>query len=167
MPLPTMISALITVLDEAIDGPADPKTTWFTTNAPGSGLLGALAGITAEQASRKLPMHQHTIASHAAHTRFGLAAASLWLTGEHLNLDWDTSWVPTTVSDAGWRDLQAAIARDHGLLRHAMQGVTADSKALCGAIGSVAHVAYHLGAIRQLIPLVADRRTIGGGTAAD
>jgi hypothetical protein len=76
-----------------------------------------------------------------------------WTAGENpfANADWSTSWKKTTVSDAEWQ------TRRDELRAEANRWLTALGRPremqeieLNGVIGSIAHLAYHLGAIRQI-----------------
>jgi hypothetical protein len=82
-----------------------------------------------------------------------------WAAGEDpfADADWSASWRQTTVSDAQWTRLRAAL-RDEAqrwiaALRAPRQVSTVERNSV---VGSVAHLAYHLGAIRQM-----DRATRG------
>ena len=65
--------------------------------------------------------------------------------------DWNASWTKTTVSDPEWRqrigELRAEAARWRNVVRTARDVTEIE---LNGMIGSIAHLAYHLGAIRQI-----------------
>ena len=65
--------------------------------------------------------------------------------------DWSASWRKTTVSEDEWRALRAALRDEAGRWLKAWR-VPRDVQEieLNGMIGSVAHLAYHLGAIRQI-----------------
>ena len=65
--------------------------------------------------------------------------------------DWSASWKKTTVSDDEWRklraDLRAEATRWLNVLRTPREVREVE---LNGIIGSIAHLGYHLGAIRQI-----------------
>jgi ABC-type phosphonate transport system ATPase subunit len=79
-------------------------------------------------------------------------------------MDWAASWRRTAVTDAEWRALREAVRREAdawaAVLRAPRDGPPSEVEA-GWLIGSVAHVAYHLGAIRQLA------RDARGPTAED
>lgn len=111
------------------------------------GLLRSLDRLTAADASPK-------IAAHVDHLRYGLSLMNRWANGEpnpFATADWNAAWRTTHVSDAEWTKLRAELRdeahRWHEALGHARE---VNDIELNGIIGSIAHLAYHLGAIRQI-----------------
>ncbi|MES2521686.1 MAG: hypothetical protein V4617_03225 [Gemmatimonadota bacterium] len=131
-----------------------PEHGAYVLNPKDAGLLKSLDDLSAAQAS----MASHggaTIAAHAEHLRYGLSLMNRWAAGENpfTDADWTAAWKRTTVSDAEWREVRAGlrneIERWHASLQEPREvnGIELD-----GAIGSIIHLAYHLGAIRQIEP---------------
>ena len=153
LPSTVFTSAIANLFTEAYEGPADPSSTWFTDNAPGCAVLGTLDRLSADQAS--VPLGQgagSTIASHAEHLRWGLALSNALVRGETVSGDWEQSWLVRTVTAAEWDDLRGALRREFETLRQAMRSQTDLPEAYVTAgIAIVAHGAYHLGAIRQMV----------------
>jgi hypothetical protein len=146
------------VLREAVEGPSGPST-YFIDKRPDAGLLGALGSIDAATASRT--WGDTTIAAHAHHIAFAMADSAAIIEGTHTPPDWKESWRVKTVDDAGWRELVARVGREYERLRRAVESRAASSgEAFAEAVGSIAHVAYHLGAIRQKVVAL---RTAGLG----
>src|SRR5262249_7270649 len=87
---------------------------------------------------------------HVHHIVFGLNASAAWIRGDRTKHDWQQSWRVKGVDEAGWAELLRQLRAGYADLREAIekQGVSS-SDAFGGAVGAVAHVAYHLGAIRQ------------------
>jgi hypothetical protein len=142
-----VVQQLLAVLAEAFDGPAQ-KWSYFTDHGAESGLLGTLARVTAADASRV--WNGSTIAAHANHVRFALAASAAWIAGDRNSRDWSESWRLSAVDDAAWKRLQEEIRIGHGDLRRAIESHGASSaEAMGGALAALAHTGYHLGAIRQ------------------
>ena len=141
------------LLVELIDGPAD-QWTWVL-NPEDAGLLSVLEGLSAEVASRAPAHGRATIAAHANHVCYGLELLNRWAGGEEnpfADADWAGSWRVERVSEPEWRELLARLRREaHGWRDAAAQPRTWDEIALTGALASAAHLAYHLGAIRQLV----------------
>jgi hypothetical protein len=85
--------------------------------------------------------------------RYGLSLMKRWSQGENPfeSADWSASWRKTLVSEPEWRQrlsaLRAEATRWLGVVR-APRDV--NEIELNGMIGSIAHLAYHLGAIRQI-----------------
>ena len=141
------------MLREAFEGPPGPWS-YFTDNDPDAGLLGTLAGLSAQEASR--PRGETTVAAHAHHIVFGLRASSAWIRGDRTPRDWAESWRVTSVDEDGWRRLQGELRAGYEDLRRSVEGHAASgAEAMGGALGARAHAAYHLGAIRRMV--AADR----------
>jgi hypothetical protein len=150
-----------TLFSELINGaPADGA---YMLNAGDEGLLQSLDKLSAEAASAKTPTGS-SIAAHADHLRYGLSLMNRWSIGENPfgDADWSTSWTKTTVSEEEWRtrraQLRAEAARWLETLRTPRDVQEVE---LNGMIGTIAHLAYHLGAIRQI-----DRATRGPAEAS-
>ena len=153
MDKPAINAPAASLLFEIIDGPADPKWTWVVSTEPGSDLLGTLARFSAAQASAAPAPGRRSAAAHAAHLRFALELAARRLLGENPDADWDGSWEPGVVDDADWTRLQDQIRAASARLREVIaNGEAWEQMAFQGIIATVAHTAYHLGAIRQLLP---------------
>jgi hypothetical protein len=116
------------------------------------GLLGSLDRLSASAVSAA-PVGGAPIAAHVDHLRYGLSLLNRWSRGEKPfgDADWTQSWRTTTVSDAEWdrlrADLRGEVTRWLDTLR-TPRAVSATE--LNEVIGSIAHLAYHLGAIRQI-----------------
>lgn len=141
------IGQVLAVLREAFEGSAEPWS-YFTDGPADTALLGTLAKLSAAQASR--PVGGTSIAAHAHHVTFGLGASAAWIRGDRSPRDWQESWRVKTVDAAAWSRLQDQLRGGYQDLRKAVESHAGSSaEALGGAIGALAHVAYHLGAIRQ------------------
>ena len=49
----TESGVVLELLSEAFEGPRDPRSTWFVSNAPDSGIFGTLASLSPQDASRR------------------------------------------------------------------------------------------------------------------
>lgn len=149
----TLSTSLAALFGELVDGP--PADGAFMLNAGDAGLLASLDRLTAAAASVSVAGGA-TIAAHADHVRYGLELLNRWHAGEAnpwATADWSAAWRRTSVSDAEWAAVRSALA-DQARRWHAALKVPREMEpiALNGVIGSVAHLAYHLGAIRQIDP---------------
>ena len=142
--------ALGTLLGELVDGSS--KDGGYMLNGGDAGLLRSLEKISAAEASVRTPTGS-SIAAHVDHLRYGVSLMNRWSQGENPfeSADWSVSWRKTTVSDSDWQqlraDLHAELTRWLTVVR---QPRDVDEIELNGMIGSIAHLAYHLGAIRQI-----------------
>ena len=86
--------------------------------------------------------------------RYGLELMNRWNDGDAdpwSDADWAASWRRTTVSPEGWASLQARLRGEARRWREALGTPRQLSVVeLNSVIASVAHLAYHLGAIRQI-----------------
>jgi len=150
--------ALQTLFTELVDGIPEGGMA-FMLNPGDAGLLGSLDRLDASAASGS-SLGGGSIAAHVAHLRYGLSLMNRWAAGERnpfADADWSASWRTSSVSDAEWRELRDGL-RDEAHRWLAAMGTPREVEAieLNGMIGSVAHLGYHLGAIRQI-----DRATRG------
>jgi hypothetical protein len=127
-------------------------TGGFVLNAGDPGFLTSLGRLTEDDAS----MSSHggaTIAAHVAHVSYGLSLMNRWAAGENPfeSADWSAAWQVGRVSEPEWERLRAELRAqiDNWLpalvTRRDLQPVE-----LNGVVGSVVHLAYHVGAIRQI-----------------
>lgn len=144
-----MTDQLLAVLREGWEGPAH-RLSYFLDKGPDAGLRNTLAKVSADDASREIG--GNSIAAHAGHVLFSFDAFGAFIAGDRTKRDWNQSWLVSTVDDASWAKLQSDLAaRYEELLRTVETHAGAGEDALGGAIGVVAHLAYHIGAIRQKI----------------
>ncbi len=140
---------LIAVLDEAMLG-ANGESTYFVDNEADRGLLGALRALTSGQAST--PVLGRSIAAHVHHVVFAMEASAAWINGDHEPRDWSASWLVDAVDDEHWAEMLRCLGVAHSRLRDAiLGGRLGGDDALAEAVGSIAHIAYHLGSVWQKI----------------
>jgi hypothetical protein len=80
-----------------------------------------------------------------------------WAAGDNpfKDADWSASWRKTAVTDAEWRQLRADLRAETNRWLPVL-GTSREVREieLNGMFGSIAHLAYHLGAIRQINSLL-------------
>jgi len=128
-----------------------PATGAFVLNRGDRGLLASLDALSADEASRVTGAT--SVAAHVRHLQYGLSLMNRWADGENpfRDANWAAAWEHPTVSPSAWADLRASLAETcrawHASLGSDRQvsGIELD-----GVLGSIIHLAYHLGAMRQM-----------------
>ena len=149
----TFRDAISTLLVEVFDGP--PGESAYILNPGDPGLLRQLESVDAKTASTR-PMPGHTtVAAHVEHVWYGMSLLVRWIEGEAnpwQTADWNASWKKTKVDEAQWRDVRDRLRDAAEQWKRAFpQRNDWEPVAAAGAVASVAHTAYHLGAIRQIL----------------
>jgi DinB superfamily len=145
-------SATATLLTEICDGQPDPKRTWVVSNEAGSRVLGTVGKLSVQQATHRPPGVTRCVAEHVAHIVFALRTSLRYAQGDMSPADWDSSWEIGKLDEAGWKSLQEALRQAYQdlLAWNVPDEAFGNFDVVCGYCGTVAHAAYHLGAIRQL-----------------
>lgn len=138
------------LFSELIDGA--PRSGGYMLNPGDPGLLQSLDRITADAASKQTRTGS-SIASHTDHLRYGFSLMNRWSQGENPfgDASWNEAWKKPAVSDAEWQRLRDALreeARRWSATLEAPREV--NEEGAMAMVGSIAHLAYHLGAIRQI-----------------
>ena len=147
----TLHRSLETLFHELIDGP-DTHGSWML-NSGDAGLLRSLDRLPASAASAAPMAGGATIAAHVDHVRYGLSLLNRWSRGDHpwSTADWTESWNRSIVNDGEWEALRQALADETRQWLETLRTPREYSEnELNDVIGSIAHLAYHFGAIRQI-----------------
>lgn len=143
--------SLTLLFSELIDG---PKDQCYMLNMGDAGLLKSLDGISAASASTPPASGGASIAAHVDHVLYGLRLLNRWVAGEEnpwADADWTASWKRQKVSDGEWAALREELRTQSRQWQQALaKAEDLEGIALNGAISSIAHLAYHFGAIRQI-----------------
>jgi hypothetical protein len=147
-----MSPVLTRLFSELVDGATDP-TGAYILNSRDVGLLRSLETLSADDASRSAN-EGATIAAHAQHLRYGLSLMNRWANeggNPFADAKWDEAWKTSKVDATEWENIRNGLREEaHRWLQAlgALRDVT--EVELSGMAASVAHLAYHLGAIRQI-----------------
>jgi hypothetical protein len=156
--------ALSALLSELVHGSPDPNAGTSMLNRGDPGLLHSLDKLSAAAASATATGGA-TIAAHVDHLRYGFSLLNRWIAGEEApwaTADWTASWKNSTVTEAAWSALRSELRREAEAWLNALREPRdLNDRELTWMIGTMPHLAYHLGAIRQI-----DRAT-RGPTAED
>ncbi|MBH0168239.1 MAG: hypothetical protein ACQET8_20215 [Bacillota bacterium] len=144
------------ILQEAFEGPPKPVTvSYFTNTKPDSGIFGALSTLTVADASKQI--NGTTLAAHTDHVRYHMWGTNEWLyEGTFPTMDWNKSWEIQTVSDDEWLSIQEGLINEYQRLLEKIDHIQWTEDLANELVGSLAHSAYHLGAIQQMLKFMED-----------
>ena len=130
------------------------------------GLLQSLAQLSAIDASRAPATGGASIAAHVDHLCYGFELLTRYASGEEdafATADYSRSWERVTVSPDEWEQLRSRLAGGLGRWRETVAQLDPGVQLhVTGAISSIVHLAYHLGAIRQINRVLAGPQAASG-----
>jgi hypothetical protein len=152
MPINELSASLARLFAELVNG-APQGGNAFILNSGDVGLLRSLDTLSADDASQSV-QDGATIAAHVRHLQYGLSLMNRWARAggdPFADATWDEAWKTSRVNDSEWRSIRDDLQQETGTWLEVLGSPRAASEVeLAGMIGSVAHLAYHLGAIRQI-----------------
>lgn len=112
-----------------------------------------LAMISAAEASRTTGSSCATIAAHVAHMTYYTDILIKFINEEAPKPDWEHIWqTVSTVTPEEWAASQQAMRDAYTRIRGIATNMTwQNDQQMGGALGLLAHNAYHLGEIRQML----------------
>jgi hypothetical protein len=147
--------ALTRLFSELIHGTGGESAApgGFVLNAGDVGLLQSLDKLSAADASRSANGGA-TIAAHVQHLRYGLSLMNRWSAeggNPFADATWDEAWKTAVVDDGEWTAIRDGLRHETQRWLQALGSPrTMNDIELTGVISSIAHLAYHMGAIRQI-----------------
>jgi len=148
----SIASTLTRLFSELVEGALAPGGA-FMLNSGDVGLLRSLDVLSPAAASRSVNGGA-TIAAHAQHLRYGLSLMNRWATeggDPFADARWDEAWKTTAVDATQWQEIRGGLADEARRWTQALGAPREVSEVeLAGLVASIAHLAYHLGAIRQI-----------------
>jgi len=140
------------LFSELVDG-VPGKGNAFILNTGDVGLMRSLDKLAAADASRSVN-DGATIAAHAQHVRYGLSLMNRWAReggNPFADAKWEEAWKLTAVDDGAWSEIRRGLGDETRQWIEILQSPreVLDVE-LTGMLASIAHLAYHLGAIRQI-----------------
>lgn len=152
MPTHETSIVLTRLFTELVDGSNDPSGA-FILNSGDAGLLRSLEKLSAAEASQSVN-EGATIAAHAQHLRYGLSLMNQWATeggNPFADAKWDEAWRTGEVDASTWDEIRSGLHDEtRAWLRALGSSRDVNDVELTGMISTIAHLAYHLGAIRQI-----------------
>jgi hypothetical protein len=145
-------SPLRWLFSELVDGASGPGGA-FILNSGDVGLLRSLDKLSAAEASRSVHGGA-TIAAHAQHLRYGLSLMNRWAVeggDPFADATWEEAWKISAVDEPTWKEIRSGLADEtHRWLNVLGSPRRVSDVEIAGMVASIAHLAYHLGAIRQI-----------------
>jgi hypothetical protein len=144
-------NSLFQLLKETFEGP--PADTGSAFLDKGAGLFQTLDGLSADEASAPARPGGTTVAAQCEHARFYVVALLAFMRGATEKVDWTQSWLVSTVTPDEWEGVKTGLRQAYEDLTGYLRSVEdwGDDEVGDG-MAILAHTAYHLGAIRQLLP---------------
>ncbi|MGQ0642855.1 MAG: hypothetical protein ACT4P6_19085 [Gemmatimonadaceae bacterium] len=147
------VSPILTQLFyELVDGANTPGGA-FVLNSGDAGVLRSLDKLSAAEASYSVN-DGATIAAHAQHLRYGLSLMNRWAReggDPYSDAKWDEAWRTSHVNADEWNEIRNGLRNEaHQWLRALGSTRDVTSVELAGMTATIVHVAYHLGAMRQI-----------------
>ncbi len=142
------LRSLAFLLRETFEGSPEGQPSAYLDR--GVGIFPSLDAVNAEQVSRVV--NGTTAAAHTEHAKFYLDRLREFMTGRTEPVHWEQSWLIETVDDEEWEALRASVRSSYEeTLRCVAENESWDERNVGLAMSMIAHTAYHLGAIRQLL----------------
>ena len=125
----------------------------YILNTGDVGLVKSIEKLSAADASRSTN-DGATIAAHVQHERYGLSLMNRWATeggNPFADAKWDEAWKTREVDARTWDEIRNGFAGEARRWLEALRAPREVSETeLNGLVASIAHLAYHIGAIRQI-----------------
>jgi enamine deaminase RidA (YjgF/YER057c/UK114 family) len=145
------LKEVLYILRETFEGsPAGQGSAYLDR---GIGVFATLETLSAEDVSREIG--GTTIAAQTEHAKFYLDRICEFINGKTDKVNWEQSWLIETVNETEWNFLREGMRKSYeGVLRCFAEIETWNQDNIGEAVAIIAHTAYHLGAIRQIMKSV-------------
>ena len=142
------------LLRETFEGSPEGQPSAYLDR--GVGFFATLEDISAAEASKDSAAT--TIAAQTEHAKFYLDRLCEFICGRTERVNWEDSWLIETVDASEWDALRSSVRKSYENCLKCLAGVDDWSQERVGmALGLVAHTAYHLGAVRQIMKTVKEK----------
>ena len=125
----------------------------YIVNTGDVGLLKSLEKLSAADASRSTN-DGATIAAHVQHERYGLSLMNRWAAeggSPFADATWDAAWTIRDVDARAWDEIRNGFRDEASRWLNVLKTPReVNETELNGMVASIAHLAYHIGAIRQI-----------------
>ncbi|MBK8810040.1 MAG: DinB family protein [Acidobacteria bacterium] len=142
------LRSLAYLLRETFEGSPEGQSSAYLDR--GIGIFPTLAAASAEQVSRVVK--GTTAAAQTEHAKFYLDRLREFINGRTEPVKWEQSWLIETVNEDEWTALRGSVRHSYEeTLRLIAENEDWSEDKVGMAMSMLAHTAYHLGAIRQLL----------------
>lgn len=145
------LKEILFVLRETFEGsPAGEGSAYLDR---GGGIFATLETLSAAEVSTEVG--DTTIAAHTEHAKFYLDRICEIIKGKTEKINWEQSWLIETVNETEWNYLREGMRKSYeAVLRCFAEIETWNETNIGDAVAIIAHTAYHLGAMRQIMKAV-------------
>lgn len=144
---------LFAFLVETFESPPNPSSSYLDQK---TGLFETLAHVSAEAASRPITETGTSIAAQVNHIRFYLDVLEQFMDGRMERVNWHNSWQVNEVTPEAWESLKGGLQATYRRISEKLKKIERWGDDEVGdSMAIVIHTAYHLGAIRQIMRVVA------------
>ena len=145
------IESVAYLLRETFEGSPEGQPSAYLDR--GIGFFTTIDALSAEQVSHEFD--DTTIVAQVEHAKFYLDRLCEFIGGRTERVNWEDSWLIETVNDEEWTALRSTVKKAYeNALKCLATTDSWDTSKAGMAIGLIAHSAYHLGAIRQIVKSV-------------
>lgn len=145
------LKEVLFILRETFEGSPEGQGSAYLDR--GIGVLATLDKLSATDVSREIG--NTTIAAQTEHAKFYLDRICEFINGRTEKVNWEQSWLIETVNETEWNFLREGVRKSYeGVLRCFAEIETWNQDNIGEAVAIIAHTAYHLGAIRQIMKSV-------------
>ena len=139
------------ILRETFEGSPEGEGSAYLDR--GIGVFPTLEKLSAAQVSAEV--NGISIAAHTEHFKFYLDRLCEFIKGRTEKVNWEQSWLIDEVNDEEWNALRGAVRKAYeNVLRTFAEVETWNGGNIGDSVAILAHTAYHLGAIRQIMKAV-------------
>ncbi|MDQ3635384.1 MAG: hypothetical protein ACR2MD_08790 [Aridibacter sp.] len=141
---------ILFILRETFEGSPEGAGSVYLDNR--IGMLSTLEELSAADVSKQIG--ETSIVAHAEHAKFYLDRLCEFIGGRTEKVNWEQSWLIETVNKDEWNILRQGMRKSYeNVLRCIAKVEVWNQDNISDAIAIIAHTAYHLGAIRQIMKL--------------
>lgn len=142
---------ILFIMRETFEGSPEGQPSVYLDR--GVGVFATLEKLSAADVSREIG--DTTIAAHTEHAKFYLDRICEFINGRTEKINWEQSWLIETVNETEWNFLREGMRKSYEAVIRCFAEIEIWNQDNIGeAVAIIAHTAYHLSAIRQMMKFV-------------